>query len=155
MLITVFLDYPDKIMCIDKHSISDLLSELVYNTTLSEEEVIDLFSQSLAAILLLSRQEKKEGWDILFADLEPKRISDKGELESINSELDKDTQIRLMTGAHNFACEMKTDYPDIYERISDSIEAASKLKEFSSGIEKAKNDPELAILLNSAFGEPN
>lgn len=146
MLITIFLDYPNNIACLRKPSLRDLMDDMINATPLTEEQLLDTLSESLATILRFNQEEGS--WERLFKLMEPKKFNENGELEPTTGSISEEQRAELKEGALNFAAEMKVLYPEIYTKIEELIKSASQLSEFAIAIAEAQDNPELAELLN-------
>jgi hypothetical protein len=146
MRITIFIDFPNNIVCFEKPSVKELVKDMSESTTLSEDQILDAFAESLAAILVLDQTEG--GWEELFELLEPKQLSEDGELEPADKlGVSEGTQEDLRTGARNLVTGMKAEYPELFEKTERMVEETRKLREFLVAAMEAQNDPELAKLL--------
>jgi hypothetical protein len=149
MQLTLFLDYPSNIVCFDKPGLKELIEDMEASTSLTREQIIEQFADSLGTILIFNQEEG--AWDELFEIMEPKQFNKETDrLEAADSlAMTAEQRDDLVAGAHNFAAEMKALYPEIYTETVKLIDSAQRLNAFMTAIIKAQNDPELAELLNS------
>ncbi len=147
MLITLFIDYPNKLICMEKDSLKQFVDELTEQTPLTEEHIMVLLSEAVGTVMILN--DTKGGWDKMLDLMEPKKIHDNGEFESTDEdEIVGQARADIKAGATNFVAQVKEHYPDMYKETEGRVEQAKRMAEFIEAIRNAENDPELADLLN-------
>jgi hypothetical protein len=145
MFMTLFLDYPNQLICFNKHSIEEFINGLVEQTALTKPEVLEHLGESLGATLVLFKEENS--WDELFDMLERKSFFEGEDIKATEmGALDTEEREKLKIGAHNFCTSMKEHYPEMFAEVSKQVEQAYQMHDLVS---QAEDDPELAELLNS------